>query len=292
MELLPPALRGRLGRARIRRIGAEASGGVGARRSRGTGPGIEFHDHRPYQAGDDLRFVDRHIYARLGQYHVREFETYRELAITIVLDASESMAYGSPSKLHFGAGVAAGLAYVGLAHGDRVLVGATHRDGVRWFRRQRGARQAEHLVDWLETLRPTGASALHQALAHVVQRTREPGLTIVVSDLWSDGLAAAVGDLARRGQEIVVVHVLSPEEVDPLRLGAGAVRLVDSETGEDVETLLEPHVVVRYHEALDAWCARVRETVRSLGGRYYLATTDTPIERLLLHDWRIGGLIE
>src|SRR5690606_16952271 len=95
----------------------------GDRRSAVRGRGLEFADHRPYSAGDDLRRVDWNVYARLRTVLVRLYHEDRNLSVRICVDASASMAFGTPRKADHAAELAAGLALVALLVRDDVSVG-------------------------------------------------------------------------------------------------------------------------------------------------------------------------
>lgn len=95
------------------------------RRTKKSGTGIEFADHRDYVAGDDFRSLDWNVYGRLGRLLVRLYEEEEDLSIYLVVDASRSMAFGDGKKLRYAKRLCAALAYVGLANLDRIAVVAT-----------------------------------------------------------------------------------------------------------------------------------------------------------------------
>src|SRR6201996_7547014 len=92
------------------------------RRTKKSGSGVEFADHRDYQPGDDFRYLDWNVYQRFDRLLVRLFEEEEDLAIYFVLDTSASMAFGGGAKLRYAKKVVAALAYVGLANLDRVSI--------------------------------------------------------------------------------------------------------------------------------------------------------------------------
>src|SRR3954471_4760057 len=85
------------------------------RRTKKTGSGIEFADHREYTAGDDFRYLDWNVYGRTGKLLLRLFEEEEDLSIYILLDCSRSMLFGEPPKFDHARKLAAAMAYVGLA---------------------------------------------------------------------------------------------------------------------------------------------------------------------------------
>ena len=291
MSLLSPSLLQRLARSRLLVRRAVVSSGVGERRSRAKGIGIEFADHRPYGAGDDIRHLDRYVFARLGEYHIRQFSLYQPLPVTLLLDASASMRFGHPEKFGFASALAAGLAYVALAGGDRVRVGTFSGDRLAWFSPLHGVRRAPELFGWLERRRPHQTTDLPRVAQLAASRLPPEGLLIVVSDWLTPRLETALRTFDMVRQELVCVHVLAPEEEEPGLLGAGDVRLVDTETGGELELSLDPETLARYRQDFEAWTREVQSAVQAHQGRYLCVRSDADLESVLLRDWHTAGLI-
>lgn len=292
MRLLPPALLQKLGRTRLTVRRVVASTGIGERRSKAIGSGIEFADHRAYQFGDDIRTLDPHLLARLGRPYVRRYSVSQALPVNVLLDMSGSMRSGQPSKFELARSLAAGLAYAGLAGGDQVLVGAFSGTRITWHHRLQGAERAASLLTWLGGLQPDGLTNLHRTVRSAVQRIgRTEGLTIIISDWLVEGISDALAALSAAGQEVVAVHLLAPEEVEPERLGTGGVRFIDAETGHEIEMTLDSGVHEAYRERLEAWGGELKDQVRSRHGRYLRVRSDDDLERVLLRACREEGLI-
>jgi uncharacterized protein (DUF58 family) len=292
MSLLPPKLLQRLGRVRLAVRTVSAATGIGERRSRAIGSGLEFADHRTYQFGDDLRKLDPHLLARLGKHYVRQYSVSQALAVTILVDTSRSMEYGTPPKLDFARSIAAGLAYAGLSGGDQVLVGAFSGDRVTWHQRLQGAARTASLLGWLEKLESGGPTDLRRAARAALPRIRATeGLTILISDFFGEGASDAFLALRSASQEILAVHVLAPEEIEPERLGAGDVRFVDLESGAEFDTTLDSTLHQWYRDRLASWETELREQVRAQRGRYVRVRSDDDLERLFVREWRQEGLI-
>lgn len=292
MTLLDPSFLQKLGRTQLGVRRVVASTGIGERPSRSVGSGIEFADHREYQFGDDTRKIDPHILARLGRPYIRQYTVSQALPVTILLDASQSMQHGRPQKFDFGRSLAAALAYTGLSGGDQVLTGSFSRDRVDWHHRIQGPERIGTLLAWLSGLQPAGNTDLHRTIRTVLPRIgKVPGLTILISDWFFDGVADALAALSASGQEILAIHLLAPEEVEPERLGTGNVRLVEAETGHEVETTLSSDLHREYRERLTVWQEELKAQVRFRGGRYLHVRSDDDLERLFLRDWRREGLI-
>jgi len=291
VSLLSSALLQRLVRSRLRVRRALASTGVGERRSRAKGLGAEFADYRPYELGDDIRYLDPHVFARLGEYHIRQFSIEQQLPVTIMLDASASMRFGQPEKFTFARTIAAGLAYVALVGGDRVQLGTFSGDRVAWSALLHGVQRAPALFSWLERQAPRQTTDLPRVARLALSRLRAGGLLIVVSDWLTPDPKAAIKTFALARQELVAVQVLAPEEEEPERLGAGRMRLVDAETGHEVELSLDAALIARYREDLEAWLREVESAVRAYQGLFLRVRSDAVLERVLTHDWRSAGLI-
>lgn len=291
MSLLSPELLHRLARSKFYLRQAVAQGGIGERRSRAKGAGIEFADHRPYQLGDDIRHLDQHVYARLGEHHIRQFSLYQQLQVTLLLDTSASMAFGQPAKLGFAKALSAGLAYVALAGGDSVRIGAFGSGHIRWSAAFRGVRRAPELFHWLERLESQRHTGLGRAARLAVGKLKPESLLIVVSDWLSGEVETALRTLDLKRQELVAVLVLAPEEAEPERLGRGDLRLVDTESGQEFELALDAEALASYRENLETWTSSLRSLVRSRQGLFLQTRSDAELETLFGSDWRKEGLI-
>src|SRR5437016_9468911 len=136
----------------------------GERRSKRKGQSVEFADSRNYVVGDDLRFLDWNLYARLDRLFLRLFMEEEDLHFYILLDNSLSMDFGSPSKLRYAKQVAAALGFVGLVNMDRVVIEAFNERLTQTMPAARGRRSLWRLIDFLQKVEPAGPSDLKRAL--------------------------------------------------------------------------------------------------------------------------------
>src|SRR3954463_3116596 len=120
--LLTPELLRRLEQFQLLARRRAKSSARGERRSRARGQSVEFADHRNYVPGDDFRYLDWNLYGRLDKLFLKLYEEERELPVSIFLDASESMNFGTPRKVDFAKQIAAAIGYVALCGFDRVSV--------------------------------------------------------------------------------------------------------------------------------------------------------------------------
>src|SRR5258706_8066495 len=161
-------------RSRLAARHAHATIGVGERRSRAKGSGMEFMDHREYQPGDDVRHLDSHLYARTGGYFVRKYAVPRQLPIAIIVDGSASMNFGTPTKFDFARRLAAALAFAGLAGGDVIEVGIYAGNRLSWSPRLRGMRRAPVIFDLLPPQNPGGSGFLGAPGARLLRPAPPP----------------------------------------------------------------------------------------------------------------------
>jgi uncharacterized protein (DUF58 family) len=276
---------------------------VGERRSTKRGTSVEFADYRDYVPGDDLRRVDWNIYARLERPFVKLFEEEEDLAVHLLLDGSGSMDWGGngdrdisdqrdgENKWLYARQLAASLGYVALTSGDRLTV-ANLQSPVSnlQFGPVRGRGHTLRLFEWLEGLQAVGTTDLNAGLrAHAVSGGRA-GLVLLISDLFSPaGYIEGLTALAARGHEVAVIHVLSPDEVEP-PLG-GDLRLLDVETGNHQEVTIDGGMRGLYSRRLEAWRAEIRATCRTRDVHYLPIETDTPFDRVVLYDLRRSGVV-
>jgi uncharacterized protein (DUF58 family) len=257
----------------------------GERRSPRRGHSVEFCDYRAYGVGDDLRYVDWNIYGRLDRLHVKLFVEEQDLCLHLLLDASASMDFGAPTKLEYGARLAAALGFIGLVSMERVGVGVLRERVAEGWPPTRGRNQVMNLFDFLGRVRPAGGTTLNDGLQNYARRAREPGLAIVISDLLDPGgFEAGVRALLEHRFDVHLIHVLAPEEMNPEL--AGDFRLVDSETGEVRELSVDGDAIRAYRERLRQFLERVEAFSRAHELGYHRVTVDTSVEEFVLSQIR------
>src|SRR5215475_5872482 len=154
----------------------------GERRSKRKGQSVEFADYRNYVVGDDLRFLDWNLYARLDRLFIRLFMEEEDLHFYVLIDNSLSMDFGSPTKLHYAKQVAAALGFIGLVNMDRVILEAFNDQLTQSMPAARGRRSLWRLVDFLQKLEPAGPSDLKKALRTFSLKCSGKGIVILLSD--------------------------------------------------------------------------------------------------------------
>src|SRR5215467_8976718 len=155
----------------------------GERRSKRKGQSVEFADYRNYVIGDDLRFLDWNLFARLDRLFIRLFMEEEDLHFYILLDNSLSMDFGTPSKLHYAKQLAAALGFIGLVNMDRVVMEAFNNRLTQSLPPVRGRRSLWRLMDFLQKIEPAGPSDLHRALRSFTIKSSGKGIVVLLSDL-------------------------------------------------------------------------------------------------------------
>jgi uncharacterized protein (DUF58 family) len=259
---------------------------AGLHRSPRRGFSVEFADYRPYQPGDDLRYLDWKIAARSDRWVIRQFEEETNLRATVVLDVSRSMAWsGASMSRRPGAPTLTKLAYAEQLTAALALLLLRQRDAVGLIRFDDVVRTAvpprarrgqwRRIMGSLEqpgTGRTTSAAPALEQAARLVSRR---GMIILVSDLLMEqhDVAHALRAIRAAGHDVTVLHVLDPAEHD-LPEGGDAV-YVDPESGLEVPASIAD-VRGAYHDTIQRVIAGWRSTLGAMGVGYDVVVTDQP----------------
>jgi uncharacterized protein (DUF58 family) len=263
-----------------------ARGGLkGGRRSVKRGQSVEFADFRDYTLGDDLRQLDWNVYARLEKLFVKLFVEEEDVTITFLLDASPSMAFGKPEKLLFAKRAAAALGYIALAGEDRVVTVALSGRTARRHSGLRGSGRIFRMLANLSAVQPVeGPTDLTQAARHAAAMLSGRGVVILISDLLDPGADRVIRELAATGSDLIVLHTLSPEELDPPL--EGDLKLVDSESGEGIDVTVDLAALDDYKARLAAWQASLADLAAKRRASYVPLSSDTPLADLVFAELR------
>jgi uncharacterized protein (DUF58 family) len=266
----------------------------GERRSARRGSSVEFADYRNYTPGDDLRRLDWNIYARLDRPFIKLLEEEEDLAVHILLDGSRSMGWGEGEthKFNYALRLTAGLGAIALASGDVLSVGFLQGGhNVREYGPSRGQASLPRLFSFLEGLEPGGETRLNNAVREYLLSARRPGMAIVISDLLvPDGHEAGLRLLRGRGFEVALIHILSPDELDPPL--AGDLQLIDIETGQEQDVSLDGGLREQFRTKAHAWIHAMQVESRKQDIRYLQLTTDLPWDQALLLEMRRSSIVK
>ena len=266
----------------------------GERRSKKRGVSVEFADYRHYVHGDDLRFIDWNIYARLDKLFLKMFLEEEDLSLLIAVDTSASMHWGNPSKFIFNQRLAMALGYIGLANHNRVTLYAFDSDEVRPLPNLRGLRRTREMGEWILHLDPGGTSSFNDAMRSIALSRQGKGVMVILSDfMLKEGYEKGLRYLAGGGFDTFCIQVLSPEEVDPGKHGlAGDLRLTDVEDEDTAEITVSAALLKRYKQNLDTFCGKLRDFCVRRGIMHLTIDTATSLDTLLLDYLRKRGLLK
>lgn len=271
-----------------------ARAGIGGEHfSRRPASSTDFVDYRPYQPGDDFRRVDWNVYGRLGSLQVKVTEGRERAHVLLVLDCSESMTFGSPSKLELSRQLVAALAYIGAARADPVrILFVGHPPRAHWLAQPFTRRsRLPQLTQQLASLASVGSVDLDACLVEYAgESVPQQSLAVVISDLLTpDGVAAGLDSLRTHVGDVAIVHVVSPEELEP-RL-SGELELVDVESGATLELGISLETLAAYRSRFQMWLDARAQDCQRRGMRYMRVRSDQPLASIVLDDLRRGGLL-
>jgi len=256
---------------------------AGLHRSPDFGFSQEFAEYRAYTPGDDLRHVDWNLFARTERCYLKRYRGETNSQLTILLDASNSMEYtsGPPKKMDYARFVAASLFYLAI-HNQRDAAGLIVFDEkVRdILRPSTRPGQLGRLFAALERAEPHARTDLAKPLHHFQELLHRRGIAIVISDFYEDprSIVRAVEPLRYRGNEVILFHVLDPQEIRPVLSGSAI--LVDLETDQKIEVVPE-YTKTAYRAKIDAHVESLSSQTRAAGMDYQLLVTDQPLDAAL-----------
>lgn len=263
----------------------------GERRSTKRGQSVEFADYRPYTLGDDFRRIDWNAYARLEKFFIKLFVEEEDLTVHILIDSSASMDWGLPNKHHYAIKTAAALGYIALVGLDRLTVTSIcnqSKDG--HLPPKRGKKQAHSLFSFLQNLQSDGTGKLYPSLLTYRGSYPQPGPLILLTDLFDPDWKMALQILAAGRYEITLLHLLSPEEIDPKY--SGDLKLLDAETNAEVEITADFDLVQRYKDNLIRWREDVAQYCSNRGIQYIPLSTALTFENLLFSILRRHAILK
>jgi len=187
----------------------------GTHRSPFFGASVDFAEHRGYVAGDDIRRVDWRVYARTDKYYIKEFEADSNSNFSVLLDVSKSMSFGEKiSKLDYAKTLAACLTY--LANQQRDRVGLVTFDEQIVDHVPPSAKHLDVVLHTLDRAKAEKPGHIVAPIKRLAEHFGRRGIVVVISDFYAEpeDIFEAVGLLRFRGNDVVLFHVLDPQEVD------------------------------------------------------------------------------
>ncbi|MGI4854905.1 MAG: DUF58 domain-containing protein [Janthinobacterium lividum] len=262
---------------------------AGLHRSPDFGFSQEFAEYRAYVPGDDLRHVDWSLYGRTDRTYIKRYRGETNSQLTVLLDASNSMEYTSggvgrsalPKKMDYARYIAASLFYLAIKNqrdaAGLIVFDDEVRDSVRPSARQG---QLARLLGGLENAEPRARTDFGKPSQHFQQLLHRRGIAVVISDFYEDPdvVVRTIEPLRFHGNEVVLFHILDPQELRPV-LNSAAV-LVDLETQQRIEVVPE-YAKTTYRDKVNAHVEALRSKTQAAGMDYHLLLTDQPLDAAL-----------
>jgi uncharacterized protein (DUF58 family) len=257
---------------------------TGVHKSPFKGFSVEFAEHRQYYPGDEIRHIDWRAYGKTDRYYIKEYEEETNLKAYLLVDASGSMAYRGkyPSKFQYAQYIAASLAYMMLNQLDAVGL-ATHDTKIRTLIPPKtSSKHLLRVIDTLEKTQPGGETSMapiwDELAAHQIKRR---GLVVILSDCFDQlpGLVRALQHFRFRRHEVLLFHILAPEEIEfPFKKWTQFRNL----EVRDQKLLVDPQQLRKeYLKNFQSFCAQLKQQVGRLAIDYHMIRTDEPVDRAL-----------
>jgi uncharacterized protein (DUF58 family) len=265
---------------------------AGKRRSSSLGGSQEFADYRPYTPGDDIRRIDWNVYGRTGKAFMRQYWDEQELQVSLYIDVSESMAFGNSgsNKLQYALRLAACLGYIALCGDDRISVRLFRDRIIKELQPLHGRVSSPKLFQFLsgamqqlesEIDADPVAMANFENMATPFQTAgalpRRSGSAWVLTDaMFEQGVEETLVSLIAAGQQVVLVHILSPDELNPDL--SGELKLIDSELGTGKEVAIGHKLLQQYRGAVASFQSELKRICAERGASYVFVNTGIPLE--------------
>lgn len=252
---------------------------AGGQRSLKQGRGIEPVDHREYYPGDDLKFVDWKVYARTEKLFIKRFEEEKSLTTHILVDASNSMDFGSGkyTKFNFAAMLALGFAYLVTKENEKFAIGTYSSQLKDVLQPRRGRKQFFKAVDLLNRQKLGDLTNLEKATDRYATLIRTRSLSIIISDFLEpiETIRRGIFRMAKKSKNLIVIHVADPAEksLD----WQGDIKLFDLETNQIKKIFFTPSMRREYGVKFMAHIEKVGEACNSVGADFFSVTSDKPV---------------
>lgn len=262
----------------------------GEHRARASGTSIEFRDYRDYAPGDDMRFVDWNIFARLHRPYLKLYHEEEQMNVVVLVDASASMKF--EGKLGRALSLAAAFGVMGLMAAERVSVYVFNQHGneATRMRPRRGRVAMRDLFAFLESIEGGGDAPLEEGVEAMLRVHRGRGVVLVLSDfLTHANLHRAFNLIHSAGLEPLGVQLLAPQEIDPAL--ETDLRLVDSETGETLDVTAGGDLLTIYQDYRLSLQSELETLCRQRGGRFLSLDASMPLDTVLFDLLRRKGWV-
>ncbi|MGN1061937.1 MAG: DUF58 domain-containing protein [Candidatus Scatosoma sp.] len=261
------------------------------------GQTVEFSDFREYMPGDDIRRIDWNLFSRFEKYFLKLFTDERQMQVQIFIDCSASMGKDNPKKAAYALATAAALGFLAVQNMDKVsfhvMQGekAENKNGTIV-----GKNAFFRAVGSLEDIVFTGEADIEKCVTLCGETGTNNGLSVIISDFFTDSnWKKAVDYLCYKKRQVLLVQVLTPEEISPAY--DGRVNMIDSESidaadEKNMKIKITRSMQKAYEEALRDFKEDIGSFCLKRNANFVSVNTETPIERMLFGELLKAGIME
>jgi uncharacterized protein (DUF58 family) len=261
------------------------------RRTKKTGSGLEFAEHREYVPGDDFRSIDWNLYGRLDKLFIRLYEEEEDIPVYVLFDVSSSMLEGNPTKVTHAFKLAAALSYVALAHLDRATMLPFSSSLENLHPAGRGKGRMFKMFHQIKQAELGGVTDLASLSRSFVYRRPRRGQVILISDfLTTKGYEDAINLLRYQKYKVIVIQTLSPQELEPKL--HGDLELLDVETGTLKSITITANLLRAYKKEVQSYIKGIKTFCQDRQIPYFFSASDEKLEELMLGVFRRGGFLK
>ena len=256
------------------------------------GTSIEFSDYRNYSPGDDLRFIDWNIYARLNKPYMKLFKLEEEMHLVIIIDASNSMLF--EGKLELAKSIAASYGLMGLYGNERVSLYVLNDDQggkPAKLSPMAGRGNMRKLFHFLEKTSGGGTKTIDEGIDNILKFHKGKGVALLLSDFMTFGnLRRTMNSLFNTGLEICALQILAPSELSPELYSDS--RFIDSETSNKLDITSGSDILEIYHEHKNRFIRELEELVRNRSGRFLSISSESKLNYIIFEQLLKEGCIK
>lgn len=260
------------------------------------GQTVEFADYREYMLGDDIRRIDWNLYSRFEKFFIKLFTDERQMHTRIYLDCSASMGHVEPEKGAYAVGVAAALGFLSVHNMDKVSFNLIKGDRAENpYGTIVGKQSFFRAIRSLESLQFEDCSDISAAITNSVDAGTKDGLCVIISDFFTENdWKKAVDYLTYKKRQVLLIQVLTPEEIDPVY--TGRYNLIDAEAtdmldGRNMKLRITGSMQTAYEQALKDMIADMSSFCASRDAGFISVRTDVPIEKMLFGELLKTGIM-
>jgi uncharacterized protein (DUF58 family) len=264
----------------------------GNHRTKTYGSTVEFTDFREYVLGDDIRRIDWNLYSRFEKHFIKLFVDERQMHTQVFLDCSASMGKNDQSKSIYALKTAAALGFLSVQNMDKtsyMLIKGNFAEELGGV--VTGKEAFYQSVAQLEETQFKGSADIHQAIINYPNFGGNDGLTIIISDFLSESnWKKAVDFLRFHKRQVMLIQVLSPEEIDPRYNGRTFLKDIEAEDildDRNMKLKITKSNYLAYKEALSDYIQEIKQFCSARGVRFFSVNSETPVEKLIF-----GKLLE